>query len=197
MAMFLKSMVLQSFTVAAGLMLVMGASVGAAEARTDVQVLHEVMSIVRGHPHLTIFDDVDATVSDGVVTLAGKVTMPDKRDEIAHRVARIDGVRRVVDRIDVLPPSPTDDQLRRRIARSIYGNSNFWSYAAMANPPIHIIVEHSRVTLTGVVKSDVDRVLARSLAAQFGALSVTNDLKTAGEGSIVPARPFQVGEAAR
>jgi osmotically-inducible protein OsmY len=48
----------------------------------------------------------------------------------------------------------------------------------MANPPIHIIVEHSRVTLTGVVNSNVERVLARSLATQFGVLSVTNDLKT-------------------
>jgi hypothetical protein len=37
------------------------------------------------------------------------------------------------------------------------------------------------VTLTGVVQSEVDRMLARSLAAQFGALSVTNDLKTDAE----------------
>ena len=51
----------------------------------------------------------------------------------------------------------------------------------MANPPIHIIVEHGRVTLTGVVQSEVDRMLARSLATQFGALSVTNDLKTDAE----------------
>jgi len=42
-------------------------------------------------------------------------------------------------------------------------------------------VEHGRVTLTGVVQSNVDRMLARSLATQFGALSVTNDLKTDAE----------------
>jgi osmotically-inducible protein OsmY len=51
----------------------------------------------------------------------------------------------------------------------------------MPNPPIHIVVEHGRVTLTGVVQSDVDRMLARSLATQFGALSVTNALKTDAE----------------
>ena len=51
----------------------------------------------------------------------------------------------------------------------------------MANPPIHIIVENSRVTLTGVVNSEVERALARSLATQFGALSVTNNLKTDAE----------------
>ena len=38
------------------------------------------------------------------------------------------------------------------------------------------------MTLTGVVQSDVDRMLARSLAdSQFGALSVTNNLKTDAE----------------
>ena len=51
----------------------------------------------------------------------------------------------------------------------------------MSNPPIHIVVDHGRVTLTGVVQSDVDRSLARSLASQFGAFSVTNALKTDAE----------------
>jgi osmotically-inducible protein OsmY len=104
--------------------------------------------------------------------------MPYKRDDIAKRVAKVDGVRQVQDGITVLPVSTFDDALRVRVARSIYGNANFWNYSAMVNPPIHIIVENSRVTLTGVVQSNVDRMLARSLATQFGALSVTNDLKT-------------------
>jgi len=88
---------------------------------------------------------------------------------------------RVSDQIDVLPVSQFDDELRYRIARSIYNNSNFWNYAIMPNPPIHIVVEHGRVTLTGVVQSEVDRALARSLATQFGALSITNSLKTDAE----------------
>ena len=51
----------------------------------------------------------------------------------------------------------------------------------MANPPIHIVVENGNVTLTGVVNSNVERALARSLAVGFGAFSVTNDLKTDAE----------------
>ena len=90
-------------------------------------------------------------------------------------------MRQVLDQIAVLPVSQFDDQLRRRIARAIYSNPNFWNYAIMADPPVHIVVEHSRVTLTGVVQSEVDRMLARSLATQFGALSVTNALKTDAE----------------
>ena len=149
--------------------------------RKDFQILKDVANTVDRYVHFTIFDDVSASVKDGVVTLAGKVTMPYKRDEIEKRVSRLDGVRAVRDTITVLPVSQFDDELRLRIARSIYGNSSFWNYGIMPNPPIHIVVENGRVTLTGVVQSDVDRMLARSLATQFGALSVTNDLKTDAE----------------
>jgi hyperosmotically inducible periplasmic protein len=151
------------------------------EPRKDFQVFKDVATSVERYTRFTIFDDINASVKDGVVTLTGKVTMPYKRDDIARRVAKIDGVREVLDRIDVLPVSSFDDELRYRIARSIYGHSNFWNYAIMPNPPIHIVVEHGRVTLTGVVQSNVDRMLARSLATQFGVMSVTNDLKTDAE----------------
>ena len=149
--------------------------------RKDFQVLKDVATSVDRYTQFTIFDDINAAVKDGVVTLTGKVTMPYKRDDIAKRVAKIDGVREVQDRIEVLPVSSFDDELRYRIARSIYGHSNFWNYAIMPNPPIHIVVEHGRVTLTGVVQSNIDRMLARSLATQFGAMSVTNNLRTDAE----------------
>ena len=130
---------------------------------------------------LQIFDDVSAEVKDGVVTLTGKVTMPYKRDDILKRVTKVDGVTAVISKMDVLPVSTWDDQLRYRIARAIYGNANFWNYGASANPSIHIIVEHGRVTLTGIVQSEVDRMLARSLVRQDGVLSVTNKLETEAE----------------
>ena len=81
----------------------------------------------------------------------------------------------------MLPVSQFDDELRLQIARAIYGNSNFWRYGSMVNPPIHIIVENGRVTLEGVVNSNVDRMLARSIASSFGAFSVTNNLQTDAE----------------
>jgi hyperosmotically inducible protein len=149
--------------------------------RTDLQIANDVSRTVNRYPHFTIFDDLTVAVRDGVVTLDGKVTMPYKRDDIEKRVAKIEGVKDVCDHIGVLPVSLTDDALRNRIARSVYGNSNFWNYAVMPNPPIHIIVDHGRVTLTGVVESDVDRVLARSLATNVNAFSVNNKLKTDAE----------------
>src|SRR5262249_46232306 len=137
-------------------------------SRQDLRLWRDIANTVNGYPQFTIFDDIDASVHDGVVTLTGKVTMPYKRDDIEKRDAKIDGVYEVRDRVQVLPVSTFDDELRLRIARAIYGNPSFWNYAAMANPPIHIIVENSRVTLTGVVNSEVERALARSLATRFG-----------------------------
>ena len=157
------------------------ASPGFAADRGNLQLFHNVSRQVTRYAYFTIFDAVHANVNAGVVTLTGKVTMPYKRDDIEKRVTKIDGVRAVHDDITVLPVSQFDDELRYRIARSIYGNSNFWNYSVMPNPPIHIVVEHGRVTLTGVVGSNVDRMLAHSLATQFGAFSVTNALKTDAE----------------
>jgi osmotically-inducible protein OsmY len=44
-----------------------------------------------------------------------------------------------------------------------------------------VVVDHGRVTLTGVVQSEVDKMLARSLVTQNGVMSVTNKLQTAEE----------------
>lgn len=150
--------------------------------RKDLQVFNDISRTIMRYTHFTVFDNVDATLKNGVVTLTGQVTMPFKREDIERRVAKVDGVTQVNDRITVLPVSQFDDQLRYRIARAIYSNPNFWNYAIGPDQPIHIVVEHSRVTLEGVVLNDVDRAIARSIAtAQFGVMSVTNHLKTDAE----------------
>ena len=165
----------------ASLMLASTVASGATAERKDLQVFNDVAKSVNRYAHFTIFDDVNANVANGVVTLTGRVTMPFKRDDIMTRVADVDGVREVRDQIEVLPVSQSDDRLRYQIARTIYNNPNFWNYAIGANPSIHIIVEHGHVTLTGVVNNNVDRMLARSLITQFGVMSVKNELKTDAE----------------
>jgi hyperosmotically inducible protein len=154
------------------------ASAAGAQSRPDQQLADEISASVRTYPQFSIFDHVSGEVNDGVVTLTGKVTMPYKKTDLGRRIARMDGVREVQNEITVLPVSSFDDDLRYRISRAIYGNPSFWTYAAMANPPIHIIVENGRVTLTGVVNSNVERMMARSLATGLGELSVTNELRT-------------------
>ena len=157
-------------------LLVMLATSAFAQDRRDVRLADDVGRSITGYVRLTIFDDINATVENGMVVLAGKVTMPYKKDDLEKRIAKIDGVRSVRNEIGVLPVSQFDDELRYRVSRAIYGNPSFWNYAAMANPPIHIIVEGGHVTLAGVVNSNVERMLARSLATGLGELSVTNSL---------------------
>ena len=84
--------------------------------RKDFQLLKDVATSVDRYTQFTIFDDVSANVKDGIVTLTGKVTMPFKHEDIAKRVAKIDGVTAVRDEISVLPVSQFDDELRVRIA---------------------------------------------------------------------------------
>ncbi len=159
-------------------------TVGAAIAqpeREGLQIFNDISKQVTRYTQFTIFDSVDASIDDGAVVLSGWVTMPYKKDDLERRVAKVDGVTSVRNDIQVLPVSQFDDELRFRIARAIYGNSSFWNYAAMANPPIHIVVNRGHVTLTGTVNSNVERVLARSLAIGFGEFTVKNELRTDAE----------------
>jgi hyperosmotically inducible periplasmic protein len=155
-----------------------GANTGNKE---NLQLFRDVQRQVLQYPHFTIFDSVSAQVDNGTVTLVGKVTMPYKKNDIERRVQKLASVDRLVNKIEVLPVSQFDDDLRFRIARAIYSNANFRPFATMVNPPIHIIVERGRVTLEGVVNSQVDRMVARSIAANFLSFGVTNDLKTEAE----------------
>ena len=170
-------------TIAAGVLvaLLSLSSSALAQDRRDQRIANDIARQVNWYSRFTIFDDVNISVENGLVTLTGKVTMPYKKNDIARRVTDVNGVREVMNQLEVLPVSPFDEELRLRIARAIYGNPSFWTYAAMANPPIHIIVEHGKVTLTGVVNSNVERMLARSLATGWGELSVTNYLRTDAE----------------
>ncbi len=149
--------------------------------RKDLQVFNDVADQVNRYTQLTIFDSISASVTDGKVVLSGWVTMPFKKDDIEKRVRKVESVTDVDNKIGVLPASTWDDQLRFRIARAIYGHSSFWQYASMANPPIRIVVNGGHVSLEGVVQSNVERMLARSLASGFGEFDVKNALKTDAE----------------
>jgi osmotically-inducible protein OsmY len=171
---------LARFITAAVLALTISAPAAAAESE-NLQLFREVQRQVLRYPHFTIFDSVHANVNDGHVTLVGKVTMPYKRSDIEKRVAKLAAVTSIDNRIEVLPVSQFDNELRFAIARAIYSNHNFRPYASMVNPPIHIIVERGHVTLEGVVNSQVDRMLARSIASSFLSFDVKNDLQTEAE----------------
>jgi hyperosmotically inducible protein len=95
-------------------------------------------------------------------------------------VKHIEGVEKVDNQIDVLPPSPMDDGLRRRLYREIYGYPALEKYALGVQKPIRIIVKNGRVSLEGVVDNAEDKNLAGVRANSVpGIFSVTNNLQVA------------------
>jgi hyperosmotically inducible periplasmic protein len=149
----------------------------AVQASPQSSLLAELRRAVDTCPQLGIFDEVSVQVESGIALLAGRVTSAEKKHDIAARAAGIPGITSVRNHVVVLPASPEDDELRYRIARAVYGHPTFWKHASSPNPPIHIIVEHGHVTLTGVVQSPSERALARALASGSGERSLTSRLR--------------------
>jgi len=148
------------------------------KAESDDALAKEVANRVRRYVFYTVYDDIEGTVRGGVVTLTGVVTAPYKANEVADLAARVHGVQEVRNEIKAMPVSTFDDQLRFTIASRIYREPMFWNYGIQANPPIHVVVDNGRVTLTGVVNSEVERRKAESIArTTFGSFAVENKLR--------------------
>lgn len=152
-----------------------------AQSRTNAEVFRDVSLQVNRYVYFTMFDSVSASVDDGYVTLSGRVTLPYKASDIEERVARIDGVKGVQNTLTLLPVSSFDDRLRLGIARALYTDPALSMYGLGANPSSHVIVEHGRVTLDGVVNNEMDKAITNSVARSFQAFGVTNELKTSDE----------------
>ncbi len=137
-------------------------------------VRHELVTL----PYFGVFDDLSYRVDGGTVTLFGEVTRPILKSEAENVVKHVEGVTRVVNNIDVLPPSSFDDQIRMRTYRAIFGYASLQRYAMGVIPSIHIIVKNGHVTLTGYVSTEMDKQLAYTRAnGVSNVFSVTNDLK--------------------
>jgi hyperosmotically inducible protein len=128
-------------------------------------------------PYYGVFDNLAYKVEGDTVTLYGQVVRPSTRSDAARRVARIKGVERVVNNIEVLPLSGFDDDIRAQAYRAIFNSSGLYRYAMGANPSLHIVVNRGHLTLEGVVGTRMDKQLAEFAARGVpGVFSVTNNL---------------------
>jgi hyperosmotically inducible protein len=153
-------------------------------AQTNPRLVREVRHELVTLPYYGVFDWLTYEVqNDGTVVLHGEVVRPSTKSDAEHRVKDVDGVRTVVNQIDVLPNSPSDDRLRLALYRSIYGfNSPLFRYATQSVPSIHIIVNRGRVTLKGVAANKGDANLAYIRARGVpGSFAVRNELTIEGE----------------
>lgn len=128
----------------------------------------------------TTFDNLTVAVHNGVVTLGGSVYWPPDKDAAVGIASSTPGVKDVIDNIQVQPLSPMDDQLRRELARAIYGTPQLSKYAIDPARPIRIVVANGHVTLAGVVDNQADKDIAALKANGVpGVFSVKNNLQVA------------------
>jgi hyperosmotically inducible protein len=140
------------------------------------QVRHELLML----PWYGVFDNLTYEVNGTEVTLGGQVISEHgvTRDDAAKFVRSIHGVTNVVNNIEVLPPSPFDDQIRRAEYHTVFSYADLGRYTLGANPQVHIIVKGGHVTLAGVVMNQMDKNMAGIVANTVpGVFSVDNDLR--------------------
>jgi hyperosmotically inducible protein len=138
------------------------------------EVRHELIML----PYYGVFDNLTFGINGRTVTLNGQVVQPVTKSDAENAVKHIEGVEKVINNIEVLPPSNMDDRIRRQVYQSIYSYGPLFKYGNMAVPPIHIIVKNARITLDGVVDSEADKNYAGVRANMVpGTFGVTNNLR--------------------
>jgi len=154
------------------------ADVAGPSTSLERRVRHELLML----PYYSVFDNLEFRVNGDNVTLSGQVVWPVLKSDAERAISRVEGVRQVVNNIEVLPVSAFDDGIRRATFRAVYfGNPAMTKYAIQPLKPIRIIVKNGHVTLVGVVANEMDRNIAYLQANGVrNVFSVTNDLRVEG-----------------
>ena len=140
------------------------------------EVRHRLLML----PNYGIFDWIECDIrTDRTATLRGQVTRPTVKSDAEAALRKIENIPSVDNQIEVLPISPTDDQIRIAVYRAIFRyDGPLFRYATQSIPPIHIIVNNGRVTLKGVVATDTDSQQAFMAAnGVSGVFEVKNELR--------------------
>ncbi len=146
--------------------------------RLSQEVRHQLLLL----PYYNVFDNLEYQVQGtDTVVLLGQVRQPSLKSEAESVIRRLEGVGKVINKIEVLPLSNEDDRIRMAVYRAIFSRPGLDKYLLRAVPPIHIIVKDGNVTLVGVVSTPSDKELA-GISAQGipGIFSVKNSLTVEG-----------------
>ncbi|MEY4544019.1 MAG: hypothetical protein RL685_214 [Pseudomonadota bacterium] len=152
--------------------------VGVFDVANDIQVTPsagsrrsdtEIARAVRDTLEWDVFVDdqqVRSTVSNGRVTLEGRVTLPREREDVAKAVRHLAGVVSVSNLIEVVPPPVATEELRKAIRSALQRQIE-----REAND-IELDVQDGQVVLRGVVHSWRER------EAVLGAVKGTRGVRT-------------------
>ncbi len=188
-------------------LLLLGGTLAAAPMPVPQNLMRIVQSVQKSLlrlPEYGVFDDLRFHIKDDAVILTGQASRPSLKSSAEAAVRNIEGVERIENRIVVLPFQSFDEDIRAKAYFSIHShpalsryNPNrgaplFLSPAArvaglsldppLGYHPIHIIVNNSKLRLTGVVQNIGDKTIAGLIANSIpNVFEVENDLAVADE----------------
>jgi hypothetical protein len=158
-----------------------------ADAKSSVE---EIRKELLQLPYYSVFDYLAFKYDKGTVTLMGYAYHLGLKQDAVRAAKRAPGVDQVIDKIEELPASPMDDELRWKTYYAIYrdpflsryapgggmlwghrhpfgvgfhgglGGTRFPGMEPLGDFPIHIIVKNGRITLLGVVDNESDKTVA-------------------------------------
>jgi len=142
--------------------------------RVEADVQQQLFSL----PYYTVFDFLAFRVEPaGTIRLLGQVVRPTLKDDAERRVTKVEGVETVINEIEVLPTSSTDDAIRLAVYRNVYRSDALDRYGLGSQPSIRIIMKNGRIALEGVVDNESDKSIAGLKAREInGVFEVKNNL---------------------
>lgn len=152
-------------------------AVGGSRIMSSLQIERKVRKEILKLPYYGVFDAIGYSLDGNTVILTGSVVRPTTSKDAARRVGKIEGVRSVVNRIEVLPLSNFDDSIRLSALRTFADSGGLYRYFQGVNSPVRIIVDGGHLALEGSVATRGDynylNILARGIPGVF---SVSNNL---------------------
>jgi len=147
-------------------------------AEAQAKLVHEIIHQLLMLPYYGVFDNLGFRLQGRTVILEGQVLRSSLKPDAEYAVKKIEGVDKVINNIEVLPPGAIDMQIRQAVREAIYGYGPLFKYSNLPIPPIRIIVKNARVTLEGQVDNETDKGLCTMRANQVpSVMSVTNNLR--------------------
>lgn len=121
-----------------------------AGARTDTDIARAVRDTLEWDVFVPE-TRIRSTVSGGWVALEGQVDYWSQRDAAERAIGKLNGVRGVTNKIEIVPPSVAPDKVRRSIADALERQADRRASA------IDLDIRNGHVSLSGVVRSWQER----------------------------------------
>lgn len=177
----------------------------------QIRLIQQIRKQIVTLSNYGVFDNITFGIAfkpDGaMVKLMGQASRPTLKKSSEKVISKLEGVKEVINEIEVLPTSRMDEDIRFQVYAKIYyhptlsrynpnrgappfgggyGGSRRYQQGISLDPPMgmhpmHIIVKNGNVTLVGVVDTEGDKTIAQMQANTVsGVFAVTNELAVVG-----------------